>query len=671
MDCLSTSCTCNPTNQWFEPVKRGDIPPGYAACGFAVEGTRILLFGGMNIYEQYTNELYELEASIWEWKKICPLCPKTGPPPCPRLGHSFTIINSKVYLFGGLSRDSNDSEKNVPRYLNDLYTLDIKTNPMQWDIPFTHGLSPSPRESHTGVSYVDEKRSKSFLVIYGGMNGCRLGDIWFLDTDAMSWSKPVISGMAPLPRSFHTSTVIGNRMFVFGGWVPILTDEGELTTNGPQWQCTNTLLCLNLKTMSWNDLRINTSDKTGVPCARSGHCAVGFNTGLYIWSGRNRYRKLWEHQPFCNDMWFIEVEKPPAPSHISLVKTRTHSLEVKWTSIPSVQTYILQIQKCHLLPLKQQTNKTSASVQLPSVSLPQSKTEIILANLSKFGNLVQNKSTLQTISSQAENALVKILPSGSGNKVLTTLETPHPNMIKKSKTRRKPTLPKRTSKEISEKKKIVTRSNRRLKNIQTIADTQAVKVSMVMTNTMATSPLVAESPLQKIQRDKIIESKTNPISKELVIDLERLPENIIPTFKKCISEYPGTPSNIKIVKVNDEIHLSWKPPQSNSPEILEYFLYVAVKINKEIVGKELPELTFQLIYRGTRNQCVVRNVSLQAALRLAISKRTAIVFRIKAKNQTGYGPTIQIKWFQNTESQSKGTKRLSERSQTGIKKIKL
>lgn len=86
------------------------------------------------------------------------------------------------------------------RYLNDLYTLDIKSNPMQWDIPVTHGPSPPPRESHTGVAYLDKKRSKSFLVIYGGMSGCRLGDLWFLDTDNMTWSKPIVSGITPLPR---------------------------------------------------------------------------------------------------------------------------------------------------------------------------------------------------------------------------------------------------------------------------------------------------------------------------------------------------------------------------------------------------------------------------------------------------------------------------------------
>jgi hypothetical protein len=48
-----------------------------------------------------------VQASRWEWKKLRPKPPRNGAPgPCPRLGHSFTIIGNKVYLFGGLANDS-------------------------------------------------------------------------------------------------------------------------------------------------------------------------------------------------------------------------------------------------------------------------------------------------------------------------------------------------------------------------------------------------------------------------------------------------------------------------------------------------------------------------------------------------------------------------------------
>jgi Kelch motif len=51
------------TNQWYVPATKGDIPPGCAAYGFVVDGTRILIFGGMVEYGKYSNELYELQVS--------------------------------------------------------------------------------------------------------------------------------------------------------------------------------------------------------------------------------------------------------------------------------------------------------------------------------------------------------------------------------------------------------------------------------------------------------------------------------------------------------------------------------------------------------------------------------------------------------------------------------
>ncbi|KAK9889883.1 hypothetical protein WA026_008685 [Henosepilachna vigintioctopunctata] len=336
------------TNQWFVPIIKGDVPPGCAAYGFVVEGTRLLVFGGMVEYGKYSNELYELQASKWEWKRLKPKNPKAGPSPCPRLGHSFTIVDSKVYLFGGLANDSIDPKNNVPRYLNDLYTLDIRTNPVQWDIPITNGPCPPPRESHTGVAYVDKSKGKSFLVIYGGMSGCRLGDLWFLDTDNMAWSRPLVTGIAPLPRSLHTATLIGHRMFIFGGWVP--AEDAKTATNEKEWKCTATMACLNLETMNWDNLNLKADNEENIPCARAGHCAVGISTRLYIWSGRDGYRKTWKNQVCCKDLWYLEIDRPPAPNRVSLVKAATHSLEVNWSATPSGQTYILQIQKYELPP---------------------------------------------------------------------------------------------------------------------------------------------------------------------------------------------------------------------------------------------------------------------------------------------------------------------------------
>ena len=68
------------TNQWFIPPVKGDIPPGCAAYGFIVDGTRILVFGGMIEYGKYSNDVYELQVNntclnlsfMLKYKTFCP-----------------------------------------------------------------------------------------------------------------------------------------------------------------------------------------------------------------------------------------------------------------------------------------------------------------------------------------------------------------------------------------------------------------------------------------------------------------------------------------------------------------------------------------------------------------------------------------------------------------------
>lgn len=168
-------------------------------------------------------QLYELLASRWEWRRLTPL----NDPPCPRLGHTFNLVGQKAVIFGGLANESNDPKLNIPksapvlhlcvlplhahtvcskqtllycssslhmelffsmkelkprsvapacRYLNDVFTLEIREGTsLQWQNPVIDGPSPSPRESHAAVTIGSQ------LLIYGGMNGKRLADVWMLD----------------------------------------------------------------------------------------------------------------------------------------------------------------------------------------------------------------------------------------------------------------------------------------------------------------------------------------------------------------------------------------------------------------------------------------------------------------------------------------------------------
>ena len=106
------------------------------------DGNRVIVFGGMQEYGRYSNEMYELNVSIvtllfkfcikflfllslhckiqvtnWEWKKLNPGPPENGDYPKPRLGHSFNLIGNRIFMFGGLANSSPDERYNYPEYV--------------------------------------------------------------------------------------------------------------------------------------------------------------------------------------------------------------------------------------------------------------------------------------------------------------------------------------------------------------------------------------------------------------------------------------------------------------------------------------------------------------------------------------------------------------------------
>jgi len=136
----------------------------------------------------------------------------------------------------------------------------------------------------------------------------------------MTWVKPAMFGQTPLPRSLHSSTVIGNKMYVFGGWVPLVVDDVKSNNvHEKEWKCTNSLAVLNLgealllnrrrndiqrdcnyneivtDNMTWENVHMDMLDDS-IPRARAGHSAVAIHTRMYIWSGRDGYRKAWNNQ---------------------------------------------------------------------------------------------------------------------------------------------------------------------------------------------------------------------------------------------------------------------------------------------------------------------------------------------------------------------------------------
>jgi N-acetylneuraminic acid mutarotase len=100
----------------------------------------------------------------------------------------------------------------------------------QWLQPAFGGPTPCPRHSH-GMHKVDRNN----IILFGGWTrGFSNGeikdqyynDIYMLNMDTNTWSKPSVRGKVPPPRASFASNVIGRKLYLFGGGR--IWDEGPV-----------------------------------------------------------------------------------------------------------------------------------------------------------------------------------------------------------------------------------------------------------------------------------------------------------------------------------------------------------------------------------------------------------------------------------------------------------
>lgn len=66
------------------------------------------------------------------------------------------------------------------------------------------------------------------------------------------------------------------------------------------------------------------------------------------------------------DLWFLETERPPAPSRVQLVRASTNTLEVCWGTVPTADAYLLQLMKYDMPPATVITPTAAATQPTPT-----------------------------------------------------------------------------------------------------------------------------------------------------------------------------------------------------------------------------------------------------------------------------------------------------------------
>lgn len=114
----------------------------------------------------------------------------------------------------------------------------------------------------------------------------------------------------------------------------------------------------------------------------------------------------------------------------------------------------------------------------------------------------------------------------------------------------------------------------------------------------------------------------------------------------CLYLYCVLISVFCFIQSTEGTHLSWDPPQNTAGTILEYSVYLAVRNEAKPSAPTTPaQLAFVRVYCGPSPQCVVPNSSLVSA-HIDYTTKPAIIFRIAARNEKGYGPATQVRWLQ-------------------------
>ena len=285
---------------WGQPVQSGSVPNRRSGHSFNIVGTNAFLFGGIDHKSPPgpTNDIFclKLQNDAFVWKKIV----GEADAPIARWKHSASVVDgTAILVFGGFHSSTNR--------LNDVHIFD--TVSLSWSQPidaqcdFTPRgnhipkknawpFTPTPRGAHSANVIGDS------LYVFGGYGGNGysrrdFNDMYSLDLTSFAWQKIKCSGKTPEPRSGHTGCVVGKQILIFGGW-----------NSHSQF---NDLYIFNTGTCSWEQTDVS----FGLPRWNHGACAVEAipNWKMFVFGGSagNLVEKKAAQGTYVNDIAVLDT----------------------------------------------------------------------------------------------------------------------------------------------------------------------------------------------------------------------------------------------------------------------------------------------------------------------------------------------------------------------------
>ncbi|KAK6203638.1 uncharacterized protein RJT21DRAFT_119803 [Scheffersomyces amazonensis] len=248
-------------------------PPARVGHSSVLCGNAFIIFGGDTVDTDFNgfpdNNFYLFNINNNKYTIPSHILSK----PNGRYGHTIGVVSlnnssSRLYLFGG------QLENDV---FNDLYFFELntfKSPKAKWElVEPLNNFKPPPLTNHSMAIY------KNKLYVFGGVynNEKVSNDLWSYDPLSNKWSQIPTTGNIPLPVNEHSSCVVNDKLFVYGG-------------NDFKGVIYNSLYVLDLISLIWSKLTsVGDIDGPGSRCGHSMSFIPKYNKLLIMGGDKNDY----------------------------------------------------------------------------------------------------------------------------------------------------------------------------------------------------------------------------------------------------------------------------------------------------------------------------------------------------------------------------------------------
>ncbi|KAK6461989.1 hypothetical protein DFJ63DRAFT_288980 [Scheffersomyces coipomensis] len=248
-------------------------PPARVGHSSVLCGNAFIIFGGDTVDTDFNgfpdNNFYLFNINNNKYTIPSHILNK----PNGRYGHTVGVISlnnnsSRLYLFGG------QLENDV---FNDLYYFELntfKSPKARWElVEPLNNFKPPPLTNHSMAVY------KTNVYVFGGVyNNERVSnDLWSYDALANKWTQIPTTGNIPLPVNEHSSCIVEDKLYVYGG-------------NDFKGVIYNSLYVLDLNSFVWSKLTdVGDVDGPGPRCGHSMTYLQKFNKLLIMGGDKNDY----------------------------------------------------------------------------------------------------------------------------------------------------------------------------------------------------------------------------------------------------------------------------------------------------------------------------------------------------------------------------------------------